>query len=73
LAGVAYVLYSKDKSDSAYPLIRRAVAIAEYLSAQENFDAEFQWRIYVYVLRSLKLYKEEIPYDEKLYKYHLNP
>ena len=71
LAGVAYVLYSKDKSDSAYPLIRRAVAIAEYLSAQENFDAEFQWRIYVYVLRSLKLYKEEIPYDEKLYKYHL--
>ena len=33
LAGVAYVLYSKDKSDSAYPLIRRAVAIAEYLSS----------------------------------------
>ena len=71
LAGVAYVLYSNDKSDSAYPLIRRAVVIAEYLSAQENFDAEFQWRIYVYVLNSLRLYKEEIPYDEKLYKYHL--
>lgn len=71
LAAVAYVLYSKDRSDSAYPLIRRAVAIAEYLSAQENCDTEFQWRIYVYVLRSLKLYKEEIPYDEKLYKYYL--
>ena len=64
LAGVAYVLYSNDKSDSAYPLIRRAVVIAEYLSAQENFDAEFQWRIYVYVLNSLRLYREEIPYDE---------
>ena len=66
LTFVAYVLYLKDDDKAAYPLIRRAVAIVDYLSERNLYDPAFTWSIYVYVLRSLELYKQEIPYDEKL-------
>jgi len=71
LASVAYVLNEKQMPVSAYPLIRRAAVIADYFSAAENFDASTIWLVSSFVLRSLKLYREEIFYDEKLYEYAL--
>lgn len=71
LAVVALVLYKNNKSKSAYPLITRAAAIADYFSTDKDFDASVVWLVYAYVMRSLELYRQEIPYDKKLYEYYV--
>ena len=71
LAFVAYVLNDKRLTKSAYPLITRAVAIADCFTAEENFDPSAPWLIYAYVMRSLELYSQEILYFEKLCNYVL--
>lgn len=70
LSVVAYVLYQKNEDKAAYPLVRRAVAIVDYLSERNLYDPSFTWRVYASVLHSLNLYKQAIPYDEKLVRYH---
>ncbi len=69
LAVVALVLYENNTSKSAYPLITRAAAIADYFSTDKDFDASVVWFVYANVMRSLELYRQEIPYDKKMYEY----